>query len=119
MLLNQLVQEHHAEGAPVNDNAEPVSGTIAREVSASQLPHASRSLDETTSAGLSSASLATDGQEPAAEVPETGAVAQAQDQEPESQAQLRGKAMQRFLNAQTDVSEEVRRLYQLVCTGFR
>lgn len=109
MVLNQLVQEHQAGGAAVNDNAAPVSGTIAREQPASEMPHVSRPPHEPTPHGETAEGEAT----------EARAADQVQDEEPESHAQMQGQAMQRFLSAQTDVSEEVRRLYQLVCTGFR
>jgi hypothetical protein len=36
-----------------------------------------------------------------------------------TQADVRTRAMHRFLSSQTDVSEEVLQLYKLVCTGFR
>lgn len=92
MLLNQLVQEHQpgqAGVAAVNDNAEPASGVVLK------------------------AEGGVDGKL-------TNETKQSQQVEvSQSRAEQRNQAMQRFLSAQTDVSDEVLQLYKLVCTGFR
>jgi hypothetical protein len=98
MLLNQLAQEHHAiqaQCASMNDNATDCGDANPEPVSGVLLKSAAER-------GESSAN------QPAPE-----------RHEPKSQAELRAHAMQRFLSSQTDVSEEVLRLYELVCTGFK
>ncbi len=100
MLLNQLVQEHHAvraDGAAVNDNA--ANDSVANENV------------EPTSGVVLKANVDSNGA--------SSNQSKCGEDAPQSRADLRTQAMHRFLSSQTDVSEEVLLLYKLVCTGFR
>jgi hypothetical protein len=116
MLLDQLVQEHHAGPANYTGPEQDHDGFSAAVSSGPVL----------NESGAVNGAAVNDNAEPAsgvvlksAQSDSTAAKQAPPDDALKSRAEVRTHAMHRFLSAQTDVSEEVLQLYKLVCTGFR